>query len=172
MMPTRYHELRGRINTGDLIETACNGALSFGIRSITGRTVSHSAMAIRISGFNIEDDLFVIEAWWPHGLRLRRMSILVDESGEVWWHPLTCPMCQANAAAGWMLSRVGKGYDFAGAARAGLGLGNPDETKLFCSEAIAMAYRHAGLIQDIGKSQVPGDFEKYKIHLPAVAIKR
>ena len=171
-MTIRYRELRNRIMTGDLIETSCDGALSFSIRAVTRQGVSHSAMAIRFKGFNLHDDLFVLEAWFPEGLRLRRMSTLVSEAGEVIWSPLTCGMILAAQAAGWMLARVGHGYDFVGATRAVLGLAAPEDDKLFCSEAIAMAYRAAGLIDDIGKVPVPGGFGRYGIHGPAVTIKR
>lgn len=65
-----------------------------------------------------------------------------------------------------MLAHVGVGYDFIGAARAGFGMADPDDSDLFCSEAIAMAFRHAGTIPVLKKAPVPGDFGQFKIFAP------
>ena len=173
----RYQELRPVIMTADLIETAHNtGILSPGIRVVTREIVSHSAMAIRFSGFNLDDDLFVMEAWWPGGMRLRRLSRLVEESDHVVWHPLV-GMNGVDAelrrrAAGWMLHNVGKGYDFLGALAAGFTGARPEDAELYCSEAVAMAYHSAGIIGDVGRSPAPGQFDRYKIHLDPVWVKR
>lgn len=174
-----YPTLRPKIQTGDLIEVASDtGIISPGIRLVTGQDVSHSAMVIRLRGYNHDDDLMVLEAW-NNGIRTRRLSVLVADYNRVYWHPLHgVDQAMRDKAAGWMLARVGKepdglwGYDWVGAAQAGLGSTPMDSARLFCSEAVAFAWFWAGiLVKFPASAPVPGKLDELGVTLPVVVVK-
>ena len=175
-----YANLRPHILTGDLIETAQNtGVISPGIRLVTCQRVSHSALVLRLKGYNPEDDLFVLEAW-NDGIRIRRLSVLVAQSDHVIWHPLVgVDQAMRDKAAGWMLARLGKepdgtwGYGWFDAVRAGFGLEPMDESRLICSECIAFAWHHCGVLAALPMScPVPGQLADLGCTLPLVVVKR
>lgn len=175
----KYLEVRGDMQTGDLIEWSGNTVLGWAIRKFTGRKVNHSALVLRIAEYcGLKDRRFILEAT-SHGITFNLLSHRVAEfDGKVYWSALKPEFDERRNQMGeWALLMAGrykKGekvqYDYKSLLLNALGPVSVNARQLFCSE-----YYHAALIAaDIakagGKAARPGDFADMNVHHSEVRI--
>lgn len=175
----KYLEVRGGMQTGDLVEWSGNTILGWAIRKFTGRKVSHSAIVLRIAEYcGLKDRRFVLEAT-SHGITLNLLSHrLADYSGKVYWSALKSEFNKhRNPMGEWALLMAGhykKGekvrYDYKSLLLNALGPVSVNARQLFCSEYYHAALIAAGIVQEGGNAARPGDFIDMNVHQPEIRI--
>lgn len=184
-MPT-YQELRPAIQTGDLVLFSGKGAISAGIKWMTGSRWSHVGMALRLDEWdmvllwesttlsNIAD---ITSGKLRQGVQLSPLSRrIATYPGEVAIRHLEVERTPAMHQALRRLRETVKGRPYESDKLELLksaydgpwgGTGGEDLSTLFCSELIAEAYQCMGLLPESPPSNeyTPGDFTE-KAELP------
>jgi hypothetical protein len=158
---SQYDGLRSIIKTGDLVEFASNKIVGQTIMKVTGKTVSHSALVVRLP-YNNSPRRYIIEAIRT-GVEFQLLSdVLQHYDGRVIWYGLKPEYDDRRDLIGeWAFQELSqhKQYDFGGVLAQLWGRVSLDSRKYFCSELIDHAYISCGLIEPDPKgARVPGDF--------------
>ena len=161
---SQYEMLRGRIQTGDLVEWCGNGLLSYAIRCVTGKSVSHSSLIIRLP---FDNRIYVIEAIRT-GVEFRLLSkCLQHYNGSAIWYGLKPEYDNLRSGiAAWAFDALARNvkYDFGGVVGQLWGRVALEVGRLYCSEMIDAAYIAAGLaVPDPEGARRPGDFTALNI---------
>lgn len=186
-----YHEIRGLIKTGDLIEFGSASLLGKAIRFFTKQEVNHSALALSIDQYSayVGNRKFVLEAN-PPGIELhtagKDVADCLADDGTVYWYPLLPKFDnQRNAIADFALQLVGTKYDYGSLFKNAISRVNADMRKLFCSEFVFLSlvagkvipglyFDADGKVVDSGNKPVkaprPGEFKQYGVHGPAIRL--
>lgn len=147
-----YARHRNDIRTGDLILFESKDMISRMIRWKTKSTITHAAMAFWLEQPLGNLRLFILESVLT-GLSLNYLSNRVSwylPHGDMYWHKMR-PKFRENgpAAADVLLKNVGTFYDFKDLIRQAITRVTINPSKLFCSEAVAFAWKDiAGLPDD------------------------
>jgi hypothetical protein len=158
---SQYDGLRQLIKTGDLIEFASKGLVGRSIMSVTGKSVSHSSLVVRLP-YSGSQRRYIIEAIRT-GVEFQLLSdVLQHYDGRVIWYGLKKEYdCNRDGIGEWAFCELAKHkkYDFGGVAAQLWGRVSLDSRKYFCSEIIDAAYIEAGIIKpDPAGARRPGDF--------------
>lgn len=145
-----YAAARDEIRDLDVIAWEGRGAVSTGIRLVTGGSVTHVALAAWWG-----DALMLVESREFRGGRAALLSGEIPADGVLWYRPRPDLAPEARARAlEWARGACGAGYSYVGCLRflrrLGLPLRTPAEDRRtrgarFCSELVSAAYREAGL---------------------------
>ena len=161
---TTYEEIRGRIQSFDILLFSGRGAISRGIQAVTRSPWSHVAVALRLPQFDwllcyesaMLSDIPDLATGVPvKGVQLVQLSRrLAEYEGDVAWRPIdgrrTPEMMQAAAA--FMREFEARAYEaneleLLKAALDSLPVFDnlPDTTTVFCSETTALIKRRVGI---------------------------
>lgn len=158
---SQYDGLRHLIDTGDLVEWCGNGIVSAAIRRVTGNSVSHSSLVVRLP---CGDQMrrYVIEAIRT-GVEFRLLSDSLQKyDGTAVWYGLKPEYdSKRSCIAAWAFDALAKGveYDFGGVIGQLFGRVALEAGRLYCSELIDMAYIESGIVNpDPDGARRPGDF--------------
>ena len=143
-MTERYDYYRGQVKTGDLIQFESKDIVSRIIAWRTGSLVSHSAMAFWLTHPLGTTRLYILESVMT-GLQLNYLSRRLGwhlPHGDMYWHKMK-PQYEkwGPTAADNLLQHVGTFYDFKDLIIQAVKRVTLDPAKLFCSEAVAFAWR-------------------------------
>lgn len=170
---SQYDGLRPMIQTGDLIEWSGNGIISAVIRRVTGASVSHSSLVVRLP-YGDQTRRYVIEAVRT-GVEFRLLShCLQHYDGSAVWYGLKCDYdCKRDAIAAWAFDALGRDtrYDFGGVLGQLWGRAALEAGRLYCSELIDAVYIANGVLPpDPAGARRPGDFVKAGIFISQATI--
>ena len=155
-----YEKLRPALATGDVIAFSGNGRISGAIKWMTHSCVSHVGIVVRrqLEDARGIDFVDVAEAAMDGpkvGVVTHRLSDCVEQyDGGVWWCPLSPgnrARLDAEALGSWLFRSLGRGYNFLGAIRAGLGIATSEaqhesDSLFFCSELVVRALMAGGVL--------------------------
>jgi len=174
-----YKEARKLMKPGDVIAFGGEGFLSSVIQDVTDSPVSHVGIIMQTE---VSGDTFVnhiIESGGKRkgmvGVEISRMSERVEEyDGSIWWLPMFINF-DRKKFVGFCLNQVGKKYDLPQAIGSALDTFQDQEediSKLFCSELVAAALEHVGILININASEMtPADVVGFDIYKAPVQIK-
>lgn len=187
---TAYKQYRNMMKTGDMLEWRSRSALGSTIRFFSKQKVNHTGICFAMDNYGLYDGhhVFTLEAE-SDGIQNNLLSARLQKfDGEVYWSPLK-PEFEAlrNKAADWALEQVGVEYDYGSLFKNAISAVSADARKYFCSEYAFFYYVISGMLPqyifDSGrgvvvdaktgkpvKAPVPGTFERFKLHLPAIQI--
>ncbi len=140
---SKYNEVKGLIQTGDLLMWSSEGVVGRAIRWRTLSEYSHASLAIRLADYEgAEGRRFTTEAL-ADGVVLNILSArLAHYDGRCWWFPLDEEKCRVKRAhvGECALSFIGTPYDYQSILRLCLKRVSTEMNKLFCSEYCAVCY--------------------------------
>lgn len=152
-----YDDVRKLVDTGDRLSCHGFGPFSKVIRKFTGDYMNHEAMIIRYNEFAGEgvDIVDVIEAVKDGFMRQPFSQWLANYNGEVFLHLLKSEFIDKRSALGReALVLRGTPYDFEDCTRCAFGRVNADAAKMFCSEALFIIGKNAGLPLPAGMERI------------------
>ena len=177
-----YKNIRDKLQTGDLVIFGGHYRLSKLIRSWTRFPASHVASIIRKG-----DRIRYVEASEGDMYPEREGVIVSDFSnsipfykGDIWVARLRKDIREKideKKFYDFLMNQVGKEYDYDDMAKAGfdkldnlvpLTRNKEDESALFCSELVAAAYKHVGILPESTNFSelTPAEIIKLKIYEP------
>lgn len=176
----KYESIRSKLQTGDLVLFSGKGGLSTGIKWFTASRWSHLGMVVRPLEFDVVllweaspiTDIRDIETGKIHkGVRLVALSERIQRyEGEVSIRLLDVERKPEMLAAINKLRSELKNRPFErdviellkSAWDGPMGLNQPDLSSLFCSELVAEAYQHMGLLgrRKPSNEYTPRDFSE------------
>lgn len=150
--PKTYAKYRNDIRTGDLILFESKDIISRMVSWKTKSTITHAAMAFWLEQPLHNQRLFILESVLT-GLSLNYLSNRVAwylPHGDMYWHKMMPKFQEMGpTAANVLLKNVGKFYDFRDLIVQSITRVTINPSKLFCSEAVAFAWKDiAGLPDD------------------------
>jgi hypothetical protein len=157
-----YNQYNQQIMTGDMIEFSGNGIISRGIRAVTKKNASHSAVVVRMPFEDCVERRFIVEAV-ASGLEFHLLSTVLQEHDcAAWWFPLKASDRQRERIASWCMVRLseGIGYDYGGILRQIAARVSLDGRRYFCSEFVHDALINAEMVPEPGDGIAlrPGEF--------------
>ena len=165
---SQYDGLRSQIKTGDLVEFVSNKFIGRSIMAVTGRSVSHSSMVIRLP-YKDSPRRYIVEAVRT-GPEFRMLSdVLQHYDGSCVWHGLKPEYDSKRDGIGeWLFHELSqhKGYDFKGVAMQLFSRVSLDARRLYCTELCEIPYIEQGIIKpDPNGARRPGDLPTLGIFL-------
>jgi hypothetical protein len=158
-----YRKQRQKMRTGDRLEWRSDTVIGRLIRLVTRQRVNHTGMVIRFGSLEILKDIDLVctaEAL-EDGFHIQRLSRRLDgHRGQVWWHRLKARHLASSPLMGsWALSFAGIEYDFKSLFKQAVARVTASPELLFCSEAIFLVGKKAGLpvSPDIQVAPQPGE---------------
>ncbi len=160
----RYNELKGEMDTGDLLQWRTNTRLMAVYRFLIGAKVNHSSLILRLREFETsEGRRFTAEARMVRGTVLNLLSRQLEHhNGEVWWYRLNRDWNRHDRRkiGEEVLKLIGRPYDYNDVLKSSLYMVlrekfgwlfrnipariPADANNLFCSEYCFMAYEAVG----------------------------
>ncbi|NOQ25560.1 MAG: hypothetical protein GQ564_09395 [Bacteroidales bacterium] len=174
-----YSNIRKELKTGDLVIFGGQYTLSKLIRLVTRFPASHVALIIKK-----DDRISFVEAsegdMYPEreGVIINYFSNSIPfYKGDIWIARLSDEIrskIDEDKMYDFIVEQVGKGYDYKNMKNAGfdfldkfssLTKNKEDASKLFCSELIAVAYKHMGILPENSNTSeyTPADIIKLNI---------
>jgi hypothetical protein len=156
------------MKSGDLIECRAATWLGKAIRAVTGKSVNHSSMLLRLDEYaGLRNRRYLLEAE-ADGLTINILSEwLAGYDGSVWWSSLHATAEKRDALISWAFDEMARGtkYDFKGLLQQLAGRAGLDGRRLFCSEFVHKALVETGLIPPPADGKVlrPGEFHQLMI---------
>ncbi|MDA0780688.1 MAG: hypothetical protein PQ612_06100 [Rickettsiales bacterium] len=191
-----YENVRSRMKTGDVISFSGKSDISNIIKAKTDSDISHVAMVLKKQLLDGKERVLIIESTSLNnlpdiytgklfkGVQIQYLSDRMnDYSGQVYWRRVRNPLSEGEKAKLviflMMLHKMQIEYDTLGAIGAGCDLFDilfanvENHEKLFCSELVAAAFEHIGLLpRDYNTSEAtPADVIKYPFLGDRVQIK-
>ena len=161
----KYKETRNKMKPGDVIAFGGHGLMSNVIKNVTSSPVSHVGIIMQT---DVSDGIFINQIIESNGKKKGRTGVqvfrmserLAEYDGSVWWLPMAVEF-DKKEFIDFLFNQVGKKYDAPQAIRSAIDF-TPDQQedldKLFCSELVAAALEHVGVLGNINASeQTPAD---------------
>jgi hypothetical protein len=162
----KYHAVKEKMKTGDLLQWRSNSVVGSLIRWRTRADVNHSSLVMRFAEYQGEERRrFTTEAL-EHGTVLNLLSRRLETfDGSCWWHPLRPDWNNRRREIGERaLDLIGIPYDYRSIVSQIFGRVSSDARRLFCSEYCFLCYGQEGI------APTPADMPLLGIFGPGVQI--